>query len=611
MIKNYMLFILAFLGFIPLCSSQHTIPTYDYSDCDFQVIGHRGYSDMYPENTLLSIEEAFKRGVKYCEIDVNITSDDVYVLYHDQPTMYRASSGQGYVVASTYNELLELDFGSWKGSQFSNTKIATLEEALLLAEKYDAYLYLDTKKTDHELMCKVLEKSKVAPKRMLPAVSTIEAAKSFKSYCPNSSFIYFGRMPEDVDDNSWYKEMVDLGCKIFEVYYTWALDDTNEQFKTFLKKVHENNAKVWVFTSNDIEEIKKLKNAGVDGVESDIAASALKSICEGIELDTKPIEATTGNWNFENGNLYSKGVGSQFRHNNYNKKHAYQSLEFGTTSSFKIKPINGEDAPVVKIPGFDAHNGLFIFTNFTSGIEANLHYNYSLLMDVYIPKERIDSFISLYQTRVENDNDGELFINSEGIGVNKEYQHPLKTKTWYRLGIVVTENAIKKYVDGVLVGENKIEGGRWSVFNVFSGGQNQGFLLFSDNDGETAELFINAIQLRNYPLEANEMAILGTPKATGIPIGNSGIYNVMAEGVISSPIVNWDKNEIYMKFTANTDLSQIKLDFNIPFGAKSSIESGTLLDFNSPNDKYPIIKVISEDGTSERNWSLIPIIESL
>ncbi|RKS50516.1 glycerophosphoryl diester phosphodiesterase [Gillisia mitskevichiae] len=590
--------------------SQVNVPSYNYSDCDFEVIGHRGYSDVYPENTLLSIEEAFKRGVKYCEIDINITSDDVYVLYHDQPTMYRASSGQGYVVSSTYAELLELDFGRWKGSQFTNTKIATLEEALILAEKYDAYLYLDTKKTDHELMCRVLQNSKVDPKRMLPAVASIDEAKKFKAYCPNSSFIYFGGLPENINDNNWYKEMVDLGCVIFETYYTFALDETNEDFKTFLSKVHENNAKVWVFTSNNIEEIKKLKNAGVDGVESDIATSALKSICEGIDLDTQPIRATTGNWNFDKGNLYSTGVGSQLRHLNYTKDYAYQPVQFGTTSTFNIKPINGIEAPIAKIPAFDPNNGLFIFTNFTSGLDANLHYNYTLIMDIYIPKESSGQYISLFQTNPDNDNDAELFIDSGGIGVSNEYHNPLKPETWYRLGIVVSENEINKYIDGKFIGKNEISGGRWSVYNVFAGGQDQGFSLFSDNDNETSEFFVNAIQLRNYSMKAEDIAILGNVNAKGIPIGNSGIYNVKATGEIASSIVNWDKREVYIKFSTNVDLSKTKLFFDIPYGAKSSIESGSLINLTPLNKKYEILTISSEDGNSTTNWTLIPILES-
>ncbi|WP_051227862.1 glycerophosphodiester phosphodiesterase [Gillisia sp. JM1] len=608
--KGLLALIYILLG-IPLLFSQESIPTYNYSDCDFQVIGHRGYSDIYPENTLLSIEEAFKRGVKYCEIDINITSDDVYVLYHDQPTMYRASSGQGYVVSSTYDELLQLDFGDWKGRQFTNTKIATLEEALILAEKHDAYLYLDTKKTNHELMCKVLQNSNVDPKRMLPAVASIEEAKKFKSYCPNSSFIYFGGIPENVNDDSWYQEMVALGCVIFETYYTFALDETNEKFKTFLAKVHENNAKVWVFTSNNIEEIKKLKNAGVDGVESDIATSALKSICEGLDLDTKPIRATTGNWNFDKENLYSTGVGSQLRPLNYNKEYAHQPVQFGTTTSFNIKSINGKKAPVAKIPAFDPNNGLFIFSNFTSGLEANLHYNYSLIMDIYIPKESSEKYISLYQSNPDNDNDAELFIDSGGIGVSNEYHNPLKPETWYRLGIVVTEKAIKKYINGKFIGENEISGGRWSVYNVFAGGQDQGFLLFSDNDNETSEFYVNAIQLRNYSMDAKDIAVLGDPKADGIPLGNSGIYNVNADSEISGAVVNWDNNEIYIKFASNTDLSQVKVDFDIPYGAKSSIESGAALDLTSLDREYKSIKITSQDGTSENIWTLIPVLNSI
>jgi len=610
MIKKIIL-ILVLLAGVQSIFPQSSIPTYNYSNCDFQVIGHRGYSDVYPENTLLSLEEAFKRGVKYCEIDVNITSDDVYVLFHDQPTMFRASSGQGYVVSSTYSELLQLDFGSWKGSQFKGTKIATLEEALILAEKYDAYLYLDTKKTDHELMCKVLQSSKVDPKRMLPAVASLEEAKNFKRYCPNSSFIYFGGLPENVNDDSWYREMVALGCVIFETYYTFALDETNQQFKTFLSKVHENNAKVWVFTSNNIEEIKKLKNAGVDGVESDIATSALISICEELEIDGNPIKATTGNWNFDKGNLYSTGVGSQLRPLNYNKEFADQPVQYGTTTTFNIKPINEKEAAVAKIPAFDANNGLFIFTNFTSGLEANLHYNYSLLMDIYIPKESGDKYISLYQTNPENENDAELFINADGVGVNNEYHSSLKSETWYRLAIVVTEKSIKKYINGKFIGENEISGGRWSVYNVFAGGQDQGFLLFSDNDNETSEFYVNAVQLRNYSMDAKEIAFLGDPKANGIAIGNSGIYNVRSDKEISGAIVNWDKKEIYIKFASATDLSQIKVDFNIPYGAKSSIESGSLIDLNSLDKEFETITITSEDGYSKSVWSFVPILESI
>jgi len=586
--------------------AQTNIPSYTYSDCDFIAIGHRGYSDMYPENTLLSLEEAFKRGVKYCEIDINVTSDDVYVLFHDQPTMYRTSNGNGYVVASTYKELLNLDVGSWKGSQFKDLKIATLEEALLLAEKYDAFLYLDTKKDRIDLMAKALQSTKVNPNRLLPSIGDLEEAKLFNSLCPESSFVYFGGIPEDVNDDSWYAEFIALGCKIFETYYTAAIDNT-PKFQTFVRKVHEQGAKVWVFTSNNINEIKTIRKNNVDGVESDIAASALKIICEDQILEPSPLKATTGNWNFKNKDLSSTGVGSQFRPLDYMNSNRSQMLQFGTTTSFGIKPINNKAAPIAKVPAFNPKNGLFLFTNFTPDSNEDLHYNYSILMDLYLPKGGASKFINLFQTSPTNANDGDFFIKSGGLGINNEYHGNLQPETWYRIAIVVSKHSIKKYINGNFVGQNSISSGRWSVYNVFPGGQNQGFLLFSDDDNETSELYLNAVQLRNYTMNDSEIKNLGFPNAQGLAIGNSGIYNVKFQGELRSSIVNWDRHEIYAFLPKAMNLTAVKAFFDIPFGAKSAINSASSL--NLSQGKSVSINVVSQDGYSSSNWTIIPIME--
>jgi len=606
-----MLFRFVFLLFALLVSnnflcSQTTIPSYSYSDCDFEAIGHRGYSDMYPENTLLSIEEAFKRGVKYCEIDINVTSDDVYVLFHDQPTMYRTSNGNDYVVASTYDELLNLDVGSWKGSQFKNIKIATLEEALELAEKYDAYLYLDTKKDRVDLMAKALQSTKVNPSRLLPSIGDLEEAREFNRYCPESSFVYFGGIPEDVNNDNWYAELIGLGCTIFETYYTGAIDNTME-FQAFAKKVHEHGAKLWVFTSNNISEINTMIHNGVDGVESDIAASAMKVICDGLILDPEPIKATTGNWSFKNKNLSSTGVGSQFRPLDYTSTDSTQMVQFGTTASFGIKPINDKTPTIAKIPAYNPNNGLFMFTNFTPDSNEDLHYNYTLLLDLYLPKGSETKFINVFQTSPTNANDGDFFIKSGGLGINNEYHGKLQSETWNRIAIVVSKNKIKKYVNGTFVGENAITSGRWSVYNVFPGGQDQGFLLFSDDDNETSELYINAVQLRNYSMDKNEIENLGFPKAAGIAIGNSGMYNVRFEDEIRSSIVNWDNNEIYAFLPKTKELSGVKIFFDIPFGAKSSMNSGSTL--NLSQRESVTLNVTAQDGNSSSSWTVIPITE--
>lgn len=577
----------------------HEISLLNDNNCNIEIIAHRGYSDIYPENTLLSIEEAFKRGVKYCEIDVNVTSDDVYVLFHDQPTMFRTSNGQGYVVASTYAELKLLDVGSWKGSQFTGLTIPTLEEALLLAEKYDGYLYLDTKKFRPDLMGKALKTTGVNPKRLMPAIASVEEAVNFKTYCPDSPFIYFGKLPEQPEDDQWYTSLINLGCEIFETYYTYALDN-DEHFQTFVSKVHQHGAKVWVFTSNDIAEIKKIKAAGVDGVETDLAFLAKKAVCDESLLNIRINKTTTANWNFSKKNLQSTGIGSQLKPFSYHTPEQIQQLKFGKTSDFNIKSINGVDADVIKVPPFNTQNGLFVFTNFTPGIHEELHYDYSLIMDLYIPLKSKDKFISLIQTNPENLNDGDLFISSKGIGINNNYHGVLNTETWYRIALTFSSTAIKKYINGKFVGATPIEGGRWSVINTFPGGDDQGFLLFADDNKETAELYVSAIQLRNYTMNSDEILNLGNPKANGIPINNTGIYNVKFEDEIKPSIVNFHSNEILVTFQKETDLSNITGYFTLPYRANATITSGSKFDLRT----VQTIEVTSEDKSQKTLWKI-------
>ncbi|EET90043.1 MAG: glycerophosphodiester phosphodiesterase [Candidatus Micrarchaeales archaeon] len=47
------------------------------------VIGHRGYPQVYPENTIASFVAALKAGADFVELDVQRTVDDQIVVFHD------------------------------------------------------------------------------------------------------------------------------------------------------------------------------------------------------------------------------------------------------------------------------------------------------------------------------------------------------------------------------------------------------------------------------------------------------------------------------------------------------------------------------------------------
>ena len=93
------------------------------------VIAHRGFSGRAPENTLAAISEAIAIGADMAEIDVTLTADDRVVVIHDE-TLDRTTNGAGRVADHGFDEIRNLDAGSWFAPQFAGEKVPTLEEIL-------------------------------------------------------------------------------------------------------------------------------------------------------------------------------------------------------------------------------------------------------------------------------------------------------------------------------------------------------------------------------------------------------------------------------------------------------------------------------------------------
>lgn len=94
-----------------------------------KVIGHRGAASYAPENTLESIHTAADIGTEWVELDVKLTKDDIPIIFHDDE-LDRTTNGSGLVAEATYEEIQQLEAGSWFGDSFSGIKIPTLEEAV-------------------------------------------------------------------------------------------------------------------------------------------------------------------------------------------------------------------------------------------------------------------------------------------------------------------------------------------------------------------------------------------------------------------------------------------------------------------------------------------------
>jgi glycerophosphoryl diester phosphodiesterase len=92
-------------------------------------VAHRGATGYAPENTIVAFDLAVDMKADYIEIDVQRSKDGELVVIHDT-TVDRTTDGTGKVGNLTFEQLRDLDAGSWKEEQFAGETIPTFEEIL-------------------------------------------------------------------------------------------------------------------------------------------------------------------------------------------------------------------------------------------------------------------------------------------------------------------------------------------------------------------------------------------------------------------------------------------------------------------------------------------------
>ncbi len=581
------------------CTEQLSISP----NCTVKTIGHRAYSHIFPENTLLAIEQAFKHGVKVCEVDVSLTKDGVYVLFHDSQALSRVTNSLGQINQTNYSDLQQLEVGAWKEVAFTGTPIPTLEQAMLVAEKYDGQLYLDTKDFSPEAMQQALQNTGVQPHRIVPSLESINSATSFRQLMPNTPWIWYygGELPANVSDPNFYSQCVALGCQAFEVGWSEVLE--NPDYLTFEQQVHLAGSQVWAFTANDNTVVDSLIARGVDGVETDRSVSLAKRICGEGEY-AFPDSLTTGNWRFKSSLLDRKGIGSRVRPFNYVNTDPTQLPSFNTCANFGISALDNATDSVMLVPAQNPTDGLMVYTGFSIDDDGTEDFTYTVLLDFLVPAASMGKWVGLYQTTITNSDDAELFINPQGkIGIVGDYFATITPNTWYRLAISYNghNQILSLYLNGQKYGQVETFSNRWSLYNSGPSGENQGFRLLADNNNETADVYISAVQLRDYPIDSLEAALLGSPSAGGFPSHNADlILPTSALALNDSTLIDYDNQVYSMVFKTSANLSAIPLNFFPSSGATANISSGSSFDFSQGSIE---IGVMSEDSTNFKTWT--------
>ncbi len=219
------------------------------------IVAHRGYSSVFPENTLASFAGALDIGVDYIELDVQLSRDGQVIVMHDD-SLKRTTGVDGSPTEFTVEELAGLDAGSWFDASFAGEKIPTLEEALNLIRDTECGVYLELKDIGEtegfvESVLEVAEKCGMT-QRCLFASFQYDYLARLKELDGNLATLYntsSGKtsLPEEFPAD----------------YYGLNLDTIRQET---VKAIHEAGKQAFVWTVNTPSQMTNVQAMGIDGI---------------------------------------------------------------------------------------------------------------------------------------------------------------------------------------------------------------------------------------------------------------------------------------------------------------------------------------------------------
>ena len=114
-----------------------------------EVTAHRGASRFFPENTMAAFQGALEAGADWIELDVHESKDGQIFVMHDK-SFKRTTGVNALAWTLTYDEIAELDAGSFFSKNFEGERIPLLSEAIEFAIENDIRLNIEIKPSSGE-----------------------------------------------------------------------------------------------------------------------------------------------------------------------------------------------------------------------------------------------------------------------------------------------------------------------------------------------------------------------------------------------------------------------------------------------------------------------------
>ncbi|MEC1548447.1 glycerophosphodiester phosphodiesterase [Bacillus rugosus] len=235
-----------------------------------KIFAHRGASGQFPENTMLAFEKGIEAGADGIELDVQLTKDGRIVVIHDE-RLDRTTSLKGFVKDTAYDIIKTANAAANHNQTYSDIKVPLLEDVLSWAEKKNFLINIELKNSViryEGLEEKVLEAVKRfnTEERIILSTFNHESLALCARLAPHieraaltSDVLYQAdRYITSIPASGYHPKLNSPG----------ASDEV-------LKKMRNSSIEVRPYTVNRPEDMKRLFEAGADGIFTDFPAKAL------------------------------------------------------------------------------------------------------------------------------------------------------------------------------------------------------------------------------------------------------------------------------------------------------------------------------------------------
>lgn len=256
------------------------------------VQGHRGSSELYPENTMLAFRKAVEEGANGVEMDVRMSVDGELVIMHNR-TVDKTTNGTGEVHLLTYRYLSGLDAGAWKGAQFAgreDTRIPRLADVLDEFNGEPVFLILQMYVSEEDALkvYEIVRKKEMVQQTVFFGGKGLYLIKSRdpESYCHNDG------MPD------WATYVGQLDRAIEERLDAVSVHAASPYMDKMAEHIHSHGKAVHCSYLSDDYAVKTIRliDMGVDFILGDNCAAMMEVIRDRkIRLDV-PDQDTFARW---------------------------------------------------------------------------------------------------------------------------------------------------------------------------------------------------------------------------------------------------------------------------------------------------------------------------